>query len=172
MRRIDPRRGFAPFATALLLAGAVLLGGPGSAEEQAAKVRLRDPASTDSFELGAGSPVLHVAFFATWCQACVEELPELDALEARWSDRGYRLVLVAVRSRQTAERLSSFAGGRELPGRLGFDEAGELEKALAARELPTHVLLDARGNELFRAHRAAELGAAIEKALGGSSRRR
>ena len=49
----------------------------------------------------AEAEVLHLVFFATWCPPCVQELERLADLEERWGNRGYRLVLVAVRNRHT-----------------------------------------------------------------------
>jgi thiol-disulfide isomerase/thioredoxin len=118
----------------------------------------------------AGSPALHLVFFATWCPPCVEELPALADLEARWRSAGYRLVLVAVPSRQTAERLASFAQQSKPPGKLGFDASGTAQRAFGVDHLPAHVVLDKGGNELYRSGKLDDgLRAALQKALGGGA---
>jgi thiol-disulfide isomerase/thioredoxin len=127
---------------------------------------LVDPESGGSVTLEAGSPALHVVFFATWCPPCVEELPRLVELENRWKGRGYRLVLVAVATRQKAERLGAFKKEREVPGQLLFDVDGRLEREWQAAQLPTHLLLNAEGHEVLRKGALdAEFEAAVERSL-------
>ena len=77
-------------------------------------------------------------------------LEALAQLEERWKERGYRLVLVAVRTRQSRARLASFVRSKQPPGELLFDISGDAEKALLGEKVPTHVLLDAAGNEILR----------------------
>ena len=115
---------------------------------------------------------MHLVFFATWCPPCVEELDRLGELHARWEGRGYRLVLVGVNRRQTADRLNRFARGRSLPGRLLFDASGGAGRSLGADELPTHIVLDAKGNEVLRASGLDdEVELAIERLMKSGRRR-
>jgi hypothetical protein len=72
------------------------------------------------------------------------------------------LVLVAVRTRQTADRLARFAAERRPPGELLFDSTGDAARTLRADGLPTHVLFDASGAEI---HRAPSLEDGLVKAL-------
>ena len=118
-----PRRSVAGLAGSVLAAGvaagavALLLLGGGTAAAQL-PLTFERPSDGRPVELTAGAPALHVVFFATWCPECVDELDRLADLEARWNGRGYRLVLVAVPTRHTAERLRKFAQDRMPPGEL------------------------------------------------------
>lgn len=114
-------------------------------------VEVQDPVTQEAVKLESGPRLLHVVFFATWCPHCLEEFDRLADLEARWQPRGYRLVLVAVRKRHTAENLKRFGQQRQLPGRLLFDAGGTAAERLHASDLPTHILFDASGKELARA---------------------
>jgi thiol-disulfide isomerase/thioredoxin len=140
-------------AASLLLAW---LGAPVSA------ARLEDPRTGKVEKVGPGAEALHLVFFATWCPDCVEELDALRDLEARWGARGYELVIVAVRNRQSADRLSEFLEENAPPGRLLYDVKGEAASEWKASKLPTHVVLDAGGAE---AARSSELDGSIEEAL-------
>jgi thiol-disulfide isomerase/thioredoxin len=125
-------------------------------------VRLMEPDSGREVELRAGAAALHIVFFATWCPPCVEELERLGNLQARWGERGYRLVLVAVQTRHTAERLANFKAEEKPPGELLFDRKGIAARALGGEQLPTHLLLDDAGKEV---HRASELDDGLLEAL-------
>jgi len=125
---------------------------------------LIDPRTGGSVDVQPGEDTLHVVFFATWCPTCMDELPRLAELEARWGRQGYRLVLVAIRTRQTSDRLREFIDEERPPGRLLFDAEGEAESAWGAKRLPTHVVFDAKGRELAR---SAALNDTIEDAIAG-----
>jgi thiol-disulfide isomerase/thioredoxin len=109
-----------------------------------------DPATGQPVRVAPGAKALHLVFFATWCSPCAAEMENLSDLETRWRDGGYRLVLVAVASRHTAERLRRHAQEHDLPGQLVFDATGAAEKALGADGLPAHIVFDAAGQEVAR----------------------
>jgi thiol-disulfide isomerase/thioredoxin len=170
------RRGWPAAAAAFLCACGLLLAAAISsppAESAGPELELYDPVQRESVVVTPGSPVLHVVFFATWCPVCVEELDRLAELQARWEERGYRLVIVAVRTRHSAERLARFAAERRPPGELYHDAAGHAARALRAESLPTHLLLDAEGKEIIRAP-SLEDGVvdALEEHMRGLGRQR
>jgi len=113
-------------------------------------VLLEEVASGQSLELAAGAAALHVVFFAPWCPPCLSELKQLTEMEEGWSERGYRLVLIAVRNRNTRERLLRFSEQHRSPGTIYFDASGTAQRRFAAKELPTHFLFDAGGREVGR----------------------
>jgi thiol-disulfide isomerase/thioredoxin len=164
-RHAARRASAAPAVVVLaLLAGAAV-----AAPE--ASFTLLDPGTGEPVVVQPGAGVLHLVFFATGCPPCVEEREELAELEARWGERGYRLVIVAVANRHTPSRLSGFAAERDPPGRLLFDAEGVAQKRWKAERLPEHVLLDAEGREVARAGGLdAEIEAAIRGRLAGTSR--
>ena len=132
---------------------------------------LQNPRTGDEVRVEASAPVLHLVFFAIWCPPCQDELRALGDLNARWDERGYRLILVGVQNRQTAERLARFMSDNELPGELLYDSDGSVQAKVGAAQLPTHVLFDASGRELLRAGGLDEgVAEAIESALGSAGR--
>lgn len=114
-------------------------------------VEVVDIVSGDVFTIPFGETVTHLSFFATWCKPCIDELPRLTDLEARWQVEGYSLVLVAVPARQTQLRLAAFARDEQPPGRLVHDSGGKLMQDLGVEQLPCHVLVDSRGKIVHRA---------------------
>ena len=146
-------------ATALAIGGALAapaLGAP------AFPLRLERPRGEEKVTVAAGPAALHLVFLATWCAPCLEELPRLADLESRFSGRGYRLVLIAVATRQTSERLVRFLDQTGPPGELLFDRAGAAQRALEVERIPMHVIVDAAGNVVLRSPR---LDGSVEGAL-------
>lgn len=94
-----------------------------------------------------GQPVL-VNLWATWCAPCVKELPTLQALSAQ--EGSLRVVAV---SQDMAPRgsVDAFLEDRGLDGlEVWHDPAMAVSTALKADILPTTVLYDARGREVWR----------------------
>jgi len=109
-----------------------------------------DPATGAPVPLDPAQGPMHVVFLATWCRPCLAELPKLADLEDRWKVEGYRLVLVAVATRQTADRLRELAARDPLPGRLVFDANGSVAQAFGAATIPMHVLVNRQGRIVAR----------------------
>jgi len=121
-----------------------------------------DPATGDAVALDPSQGPMHVAFIATWCRPCMDEIPKLVDLEDRWKPDGYRLVLVAVATRQTPERLRELLAQGPLPGRLLFDASGAVAAAFGAATIPTQALVD-RGGRIVA--RSGALDAAFKQAV-------
>ncbi len=127
---------------------------------------LLDPETGKPVELPVGARALHLVFFATWCPTCIDELTDLSELDAQWSKKGYRLVIVAVRTRHDAARLAAFIADERPPGRMLFDSEGVAEQRWGVARLPTHVVLDASGKEVARSNALGpEIEAALERLL-------
>jgi thiol-disulfide isomerase/thioredoxin len=129
-------------------------------------LNLEDPLSGQPVRIEPGPAALHLVFFATWCPPCLEELDRLAELEARHAHQGYRLVLIAVPTRQSRERLAQLIQRRRPPGTVVFDASGAARDALVVGEIPAHVLVDASGKVVEQADGlSAELEQAIARIL-------
>jgi len=97
-----------------------------------------------------GAPVL-VNLWATWCAPCVKELPTLDALSRRHAADG-SIGIVAV-----SQDMAPQGSVRVFLDRLRLAELGAyhdpkmaLSGALGAEVLPTTILFDKDGREVWR----------------------
>ncbi len=97
-----------------------------------------------------GVPVL-INFWASWCAPCVKELPTLDKVAAAHREDG-RLAVVAI-NQDDGPPASVAAFLTKLNARdLGAyqDSKTKLSGALRAEVLPTSILFDANGKEVWR----------------------
>jgi thiol-disulfide isomerase/thioredoxin len=136
-------------AVALVVSPVTLAAPPASIPVSPALTAM-DPATGAAATLDPSQGPMHVVFLATWCRPCLTELPKLQDLEDRWKADGYRLILVAVETRQTRDRLRDFLAQGPLPGRLLFDEHGTVAAAFDAGTIPTQALVDRRGRIVAR----------------------
>jgi thiol-disulfide isomerase/thioredoxin len=125
-------------------------------------LKLTDPVTGNKVNLKPEGALLHLVFLATWCPPCMEEMSDLAEIEARWGGSGYRLVLVAVPTRQSPERLREFLLTDDPPGTLLLDHANAGLRASGTSDIPAHVLVAADGKVI---HRAESLDAGVEQAI-------
>jgi thiol-disulfide isomerase/thioredoxin len=169
----DRRRRGAAWLPAAVAALAIVLGPVPAVRAEAGPASQRDltaidPVSGERVPLLERGALFHIVLFATWCPPCVDELPYLADLEARWGEDGYVLVLVAVPQRQDRERLRAFLEQRRVPGRLVYDLRGDVLRDLGVDEIPTHVLLDGDGVELVRGVALADgIAERVEREMRG-----
>jgi thiol-disulfide isomerase/thioredoxin len=120
-----------------------------------------------------GRPVL-LNLWATWCAPCVEEMPTLDALALR---EGSRLQVVALsEDLEGREKVEAFLAARRFR-RLDswLDREMALMAALGVQTLPTTILFDAEGREVWRVTGAedwtdARAAALVTEASRGAAR--
>jgi len=108
---------------------------------------LADPAGGKLALAGlAGKPFL-VNLWATWCAPCVTELPTLDKLAASGA---IRVITVSQDSGEPG-KVGQFLKDKALPHlQPWLDPANDLSFHYATGTLPTTVLYDSRGREVWR----------------------
>lgn len=92
--------------------------------------------------------IVIVDFWASWCKPCRQSIPWLNAMRARYGDRGLVIVGVNVDAVRTdAER---FLRDVPIDFELVFDPAGDLAQRYEVKGMPTSVVLDRNGNIVKR----------------------
>lgn len=95
-----------------------------------------------------GRPLL-LNLWATWCAPCIAEMPTLDALSAREKDRIQ--VLAVSQDMNGASKVEAFFNKHGFANLAPYvDPETELTGALHVDTLPTTILFDAQGREVWR----------------------
>ena len=98
---------------------------------------------SDLLGANAGSRLVVLDFFATWCPPCQGETPILRSFDRSYRSRGLRIVGIAVNER--AETVADYGRRYALDYALLVDSDGALFRAAQAGGLPTKILLDPAG---------------------------
>lgn len=116
----------------------------------------------------AGKPVL-LNLWATWCGPCVREMPSLDRLAAAQGDK---LQVVALSQDDGREKVDAFLSRARL-ARLEpyMDPKLSMMAALRVEVLPTTILFDSRGREVWRVTGDLDWQSARAAALVGEAYR-
>jgi peroxiredoxin len=80
-----------------------------------------------------------VNFWATWCEPCRSEMPDLDAVN------GQDVVVLGVNKGQNVDVIPAFAQELGVTFQLMSDPDGDVSLAYGARNLPTTIFIDRTG---------------------------
>ncbi|HEY8504891.1 MAG TPA: redoxin domain-containing protein, partial [Gemmataceae bacterium] len=153
------------------------VGRPGAARAEPRAGRnfvLYDPQGQPwEFRDHSGELVL-LDFWGTWCLPCLQALPEMRRLAARYGAAGLEVIGIAVENDpwpQAAAKVESVRQRANLNYRVyleGEKTRGVVQRMFGVRQLPTLVLLDADGTVLWTGtpSRLHELEAILRERLG------
>ena len=160
MRRLLPL----PLALAALLCACAKPETPGAKPAPDVPLSLLQagkPALSRWSEVSGQAVVLE--FWSTWCEACVEEIPRLAALAAKFEGRPIRFISVSDEPRST---VAEFLKTHPMPGWVAYD-GGEAFRAFKVRGRPQTVLLDPKGRVAARTYPTLVTEAVLENLLAG-----
>ncbi|KAA0251857.1 MAG: DUF4266 domain-containing protein [Acidobacteria bacterium] len=92
--------------------------------------------------------VVVLDFWAPWCLPCRKSFPFLDALDARYRDRGLAVVGLTLEERR--EAVDRFLDDVKVGFRILRDPTGRAGEALGVAAMPTTFLLDREGRVAAR----------------------
>lgn len=104
----------------------------------------------------SGKPAM-INFWATWCAACIKELPELERIQGLYRDRGLAVVLVNMQEKLEVARKHIEEHGYTMTALL--DESGKTAEQYQVFGLPTTYFVDRKG--MIRKTHMGELTAEI-----------
>jgi len=93
-----------------------------------------------------GKKIIVLNFFATWCEPCREEMPELNRYANEHKGDGF--LLVGIDAEEKQDRVEAFLKDLKVDFPVGIDE-GNLQKRYAVGAFPTSVLIGVDGKVQF-----------------------
>jgi thiol-disulfide isomerase/thioredoxin len=101
--------------------------------------------SGEKFKLSdhVGKDLIVVNFFATWCEPCRGEMPELSRLAEQ--NRGKPLFMLGVDAEEKHDLVVAFVRDMKLGFPVGIDDSGDVLKRFGVDSYPTTLLIGADG---------------------------
>jgi thiol-disulfide isomerase/thioredoxin len=101
------------------------------------------------FDLGdLKGKVVFINFWATWCPPCIAEMPSINKLQAQFKNNR-DLVVLMVDADNQIEKSIKFMSKRNLDLKV-FTPASQIPTQLMGNALPTTILLNKKGEIVFR----------------------
>ncbi|MBR1547165.1 MAG: TlpA family protein disulfide reductase [Prevotella sp.] len=92
-----------------------------------------------------------IDFFATWCKPCNRELDAISEVYDEWrSETGVRLVAVSIDQGQNINKVRPLVDAHGWEYDVLLDANGELKRALGVQMIPYVLIVDGRGNIVYR----------------------
>lgn len=113
-----------------------------------------------------GAPFL-VHFWSVDCAACHDQLPGIADWEARYEERGLRLISIHVPMDEEPPEDDLIEGmftGHDLSHRLAIDDTGYVSAKYGVSTLPAYFLFDGSG-QLRHYHSGAKADASVSRAI-------
>lgn len=92
--------------------------------------------------------VVFVNFWATWCPPCIAEMPSINKLQAQFKDNKDFVILMVDADNQPDKSIK-FMSKRKLDLKV-FTPASQIPNELLGNSLPTTVILNKKGEIVFR----------------------
>tara|TARA_B110000046_G_scaffold72211_1_gene80044 strand:+ start:1505 stop:1984 length:480 start_codon:yes stop_codon:yes gene_type:complete len=109
-----------------------------------------DGASINVQELSNSDDVKILAFWATWCVPCINELDAISEVYEDWQDEtNVELIAISTDDSRTIKRIRPLINGKDWDYTILMDDNQDLKRALNISILP-HVLVVKNGDILYR----------------------
>jgi len=111
-----------------------------------------------------GRPVL-MNFWASWCDPCRIEMPELAAAYEAHREAGLQILAVNLRDQERERDVRRFVEEFRLPFPILLDRRGAVRRRYRVRAIPTTVFIDSTGT-VRRVHAGPLTAEALRQGLG------
>jgi thiol-disulfide isomerase/thioredoxin len=112
--------------------------------------------------------VVFLNLWATWCGPCRFEIPELQKLQAQYASQGFKVVGVSL-DESGKDAVQQFVTEHSIAYPIALDPEGKLANVFQTTVIPTSVLIDRKGNIVWKKYGMitvdGELKHALETAL-------
>jgi peroxiredoxin len=97
-----------------------------------------------------GSKAVMLVFWATWCPACIQTIPQFSELHTQYGSRGFEVVSVNIASNDPLPRVQRFQEINRLPYRILYDEKTDVSRTYGVFGIPTTLIIDRDGIIRYR----------------------
>lgn len=95
-----------------------------------------------------GEKLVHITFWATWCPACLTEIPKLIKLNQAIADKPVTILAINVGVNDSIQKIRKLQERIQMPYRIIFDESGYVAQQYGIMGIPTHIVVGKDGKIL------------------------
>lgn len=98
----------------------------------------------------SGEKFTVIDFWASWCKPCVNALPKLNILSEQYKSEGVNFIGISVDGPRNQAKVKPFTESLGMGYPIVFDSDQELFSEMNASVLPTLIILNNKGKEVYR----------------------
>jgi peroxiredoxin len=92
-----------------------------------------------------------IAFFATWCKPCLQELKTIDEFYADWQEEtGVKLVAISIDDARSASKVKPHVDGNGWEYEVYLDQNQDLKRAMNVVNVPHTFLINGKGEIVWQ----------------------
>ena len=136
-----------------MLFTAALLAIVGTVCAQLPSVALKDinGKTVNTAELKNGGKPFIIDFFATWCKPCNRELDAIAEVYDEWKEEtGVKIFAISIDQAQNINKVKPLVDSHGWEYEVLLDPNSELKQALAIQNIPYVLIVDGKGNIVYR----------------------
>lgn len=101
-----------------------------------------------------GKKPVYLKFWATWCQDCIKQMPHLQESYETYGNE-IEVLAVNIGINDSVEAITATQKEFSLTMPIAVDNSGKLAQAFNLVGTPFHILIDMKGNVVFKGHDAS-----------------
>jgi len=109
---------------------------------------------------------LYLKFWATWCGGCLKQMPHLQKIYEAHIDE-LDVIAINIGLNDSVEQIVRVQKRFELTMPIVFDELGDISRSFDIEVTPYSVLIDRKGNIVYRGWGDEGIEVEIAKVIGG-----
>ena len=95
-----------------------------------------------------GEQFVHITFWATWCPACLMEIPKLIKLYQSIGNKPLTILAINVGVNDSVKKVRRLQDQYKMPYKILFDESGIVSQQYGIMGIPTHIVVNKNGQVL------------------------
>jgi peroxiredoxin len=113
-----------------------------------------------------GKSGVMLMFFASWCSACAEQVPDVKELVE--TSNGSNVAVYGISIQEDNEAISKFIEAKQVTYPILLDTDTAVAAAYEVKGIPTFIGVDINGEIVYRGHTLPEDPSALLKKLAGA----
>jgi peroxiredoxin len=99
-----------------------------------------------------------LVFWATWCPACVGEIPDVEKF---YQSKGDEVAVIAINIQESEKVVAHFVSKKGMSYPVALDTTGKIAQSYGVRGIPSVIAVDKSGDILYYGHDIVEMSGRV-----------
>jgi peroxiredoxin len=100
-----------------------------------------------------GKKKVHLVFWATWCPACTDKVPELKKMYNNKTSNDVKFLAINVGSNDSLKKVNKYIKKHKIKYAAAFDKGSKISTAYEIYGIPSQFVIDKKGNIQYKGYK-------------------